>query len=64
MALTSKSPRVAYAVCTVIMLAIQLLIALSSVTINIVLVVALILYAHLLPASIIAWTQKVVWSRR
>jgi hypothetical protein len=60
MALTSKSLRVAYAVFTVIVLAILLVIALTSVTINIVMVVALILFAHLLPASIIAWTQKVV----
>jgi len=60
MELTSKSLRIAYAIFTVVVLALLLAIAITSVAIDVVMVAALILFAHLLPASIIAWTQKVV----
>jgi len=57
-ALTSKSLRYAYIIFTVIVLVLLLSLAISSAKIDIVLVVSLILLAHLLPASVIAWTEK------
>lgn len=59
-ALTGKSLRYAYGIFTVIILSIMLSLALLNATINVVMVAALILFAHLLPASVIAWTEKEV----
>ncbi len=59
-ALTSVSLRYAYSIFTVIVLALLLAIAIISIPIDMVIVTSLILFAHLLPASIIAWTEKVV----
>ena len=59
-ALTSKSLRYAYAIFTVVILSVLLSLALLTSTINVVMVAALILFAHLLPASVIAWTEKEV----
>ena len=57
-ALTSKSLRYAYAILTVFILLLLLSFSLIDKTFNIVTVVALIVFAHILPASIIAWTEK------
>lgn len=57
-ALTSKSLRYAYGIFTVIILVLLLSFALTDTPANIVLVVSLVLFAHILPASIIAWTEK------
>ena len=59
-ALTSKSLRYAYATFTVVVLALLLSLAITQIQINVVLVVSLILFAHILPASVIAWTEKVI----
>ena len=57
-ALTSKSLRYTYGIFTVIVLILLLSLAIMEINIDIVLVVSLILFAHILPASIIAWTEK------
>ncbi len=57
-ALTSKSLRYAYSIFTVVTLALLLALALTHTPIDVVLVATLILFAHLLPASYIAWTEK------
>ena len=59
-AVTSKSLRYAYGIFTVVVLFILLAIAVTNLQIDVVLVASLILFAHLLPASIIAWTEKVI----
>ena len=56
--LTSKSLRYAYSIFTIIVLGLLLSFSVIERQINIVLVVSLILVAHILPASVIAWTQK------
>ena len=58
--LTSKSLRCAYRVFTVAVLIILLSYSLLEKQLNIVLVTSLIVFAHTLPASIIAWTEKQV----
>lgn len=58
--LTSKSLRYAYSMFTVIVLLLLLLFSIINKPLNIVLVVSLILVAHMLPASVIAWTEKQV----
>jgi len=57
-ALTSKSLRYAYGVFTVVTLIILLFLAVTYTPIDVVLVASLILFAHILPAAIIAWTEK------
>jgi hypothetical protein len=57
-ALTSKSLRSAYSIFTVVTLALLLTLAITHTPIDVVLVATLILFAHLLPASYIAWTEK------
>ncbi|MCK4664452.1 MAG: hypothetical protein KAT68_16405 [Bacteroidales bacterium] len=59
-ALTSKSLRYAYGIFTIIVLFLLLSFAIIGTALNVVLVVSLILFAHILPASIIAWTEKEV----
>jgi hypothetical protein len=59
-ALTGKSLRYAYGIFTVVILSLLLSLALLDATIDVVMVAALILFAHLLPASVIAWTEKEV----
>ena len=59
-ALTSKSLRYAYGIFTVVILSVLLSFALMATTIDVVVVASLILFAHLLPASVIAWTEKEV----
>ena len=56
--LTSKSLRYAYGIFTLIVLGLLLSFSIIEKPINIVLVVSLIFTAHILPASIIAWTEK------
>ena len=56
--LTGKSLRYAYGIFTVAVLGFLLLLAIISIPIDIVLVTSLILFAHILPAAIIAWTEK------
>ncbi len=58
--LTSKSLRYAYSIFTVVVLSLLLILAITTLQIDVVLVAALILFAHLLPASVIAWTEKVI----
>ncbi len=55
---TSRSLRYAYIVFTVTTLLLLLSFAVINTPIDIVLVVSLILYAHILPAVNIAWTEK------
>ena len=57
-ALTSKSLRIAYAIFTVIVLFLLLSLAIFNAKIDVVLVAALIILAHILPASVIAWTEN------
>ncbi|MEN8225818.1 MAG: hypothetical protein ABFS05_10735 [Bacteroidota bacterium] len=57
-ALTSKSLRYAYAFFAVIVLILLLSFSLLERPVHIVIVVSLILFAHLLPAAVIAWTEK------
>ena len=59
-ALTSKSLRHAYAIFTVVTLIFLLSLSITNTQIDIVQVASLILFAHILPASIIAWTEKVI----
>jgi len=57
-ALTSKSLRYAYSIFTITVLILLLSFSIIEKPVNIVLVVALILFAHLLPSAVIAWTEK------
>ena len=57
-ALTSKSLRFAYGIFSVTVLVLLLSLAIIETQIDIVLVVSLILFAHIIPASVIAWTEK------
>ncbi len=57
-ALTGKSLRYAYAILTVFILILLLSYSLLNKQISVVLVASLIIFAHVLPASIIAWTEK------
>jgi len=59
-ALTGKSLRYAYAIFTVVILSFLLFLAIWNAAIDVVMVAALVLFAHLLPASVIAWTEKEV----
>ncbi len=59
-ALTSKSLRYAYGIFSVTVLALLLSLAITETQIDIVLVVSLMLFAHIIPASVIAWTEKIV----
>jgi len=58
--LTSKSLRYAYSFFTIVVLLLLLSFALFEKPIHVVFVVFLILFAHLLPASVIAWSEKTV----
>ena len=57
-ALTGKSLRYAYSIFTTIVLFILLVFSLTNIQFSIVFVVTLLLFAHILPASIIAWFEK------
>lgn len=59
-ALTSKSLRYAYAIFTVAVLGLLLFLAITAIPIDVVIVASLILFAHLLPASVLAWTEKII----
>jgi len=59
-ALTSKSLRYAYGIFTIVILVVLLSFAVMVISVSIVLVASLILFAHLLPASFIAWTEKLI----
>ena len=56
--LTSNSLRYAYSIFTIFVLVLLLVFAITEIYVDIVLVVSLILFAHILPASVIAWTEK------
>jgi len=56
--LTSKSLRIAYCIFTVVILILLLSLAITDTPASIVLVASLILLAHILPASAIAWTEN------
>jgi len=56
--LTSKSLRYAYGIFTIMVLGLLLSFSVIGRPINIILVVSLILVAHILPASVIAWTER------
>ena len=58
--LTSKSLRYAYGIFTVLILILLFLFTIIDIKVNMVLVSSLIFFAHILPASIIAWTEKEV----
>jgi len=57
-ALTSKSLRYAYSIFTLFLLFLLFLFSIFDKHLSIVLVVSLIIFAHLLPASVIAWTER------
>lgn len=57
-ALISKSLRYGYAIFSVAVLSLLLFLSLSGNKVSIVMATALILFAHLIPASIIGWTEK------
>ncbi|OQX96841.1 MAG: hypothetical protein B6I20_13920 [Bacteroidetes bacterium 4572_117] len=56
--LTSKSLRYAYAIFTVFTLFLLLSLSILGKPLSIVSVVSLIVFTHLLPASVIAWTER------
>lgn len=56
-ALTSKSLRYAYGIFTIVILILLLSLAITHTPIDVVLVASLIIFAHILPASIIAWNE-------
>lgn len=56
--LTSRSLRYAYSIFSIIVLFLLLAFSIIERPVNIVFVVSLILLAHLLPASVLAWTLK------
>ena len=56
--LTSKSLRFAYSIFTVVLLLILLGFSFFNRSLSMVLVAALIIFAHLLPASVLAWTER------
>lgn len=58
--LTSKSLRYAYGIFTMLILILLFLFTIIDIKVNMVLVSSLIFFAHILPASIIAWTEKEV----
>ncbi|MCD4735268.1 MAG: hypothetical protein K8R53_04440 [Bacteroidales bacterium] len=57
-ALTSKSLRYAYGIFTVFLLLLLFSFSIFDKQLSMVLVVSLIIFAHLLPASVIAWTER------
>jgi len=57
-ALTSKSLRYSYTVFTVILLLVLLILSIFEVSLSVVLVAALIIFAHILPASVLVWTEN------
>ena len=58
--LTSKSLRISYAIFTVSVLILIMISSLSNFSIHLVTVVSLIIFAHLLPAAVIAWCEREV----
>lgn len=58
MEMTSRSLRVAYALFTVFVLCLLLVFAVFNIAVSIVLAVSLILFAHLLPGAVIAFSEK------
>jgi hypothetical protein len=60
MVVSSAIMRIAYAVFTVLVLAVMLVFTLMEWQLDMVLVATLILFAHLLPASLIAWKKTLV----
>jgi len=57
-ALTSKSLRLSYSIFSVLVLILLMYFSIAERPLNIVLVVSLVLFAHLLPASVIIWLVK------
>jgi hypothetical protein len=57
-ALISKSLRYAYVIFTIFLLLLLLSFSIFGKPLSIVLVASLIIFAHLLPASVIAWTEN------
>jgi len=57
-ALTSKNLRYAYAIFSIFVLLLLFIFALTETPIDMLMVAALLLFAHLLPAAILAWTEK------
>jgi hypothetical protein len=60
MIVSSAVMRIAYAVFTVLVLAVLLAFAILEWKLDVVFVATLILFAHLLPASLIAWKKSLV----
>jgi len=58
MEMTSKSLRIAYALFTIFVLFLLLVFAVLNIAVSIVLAVSLILFAHLLPGTVIAFSEK------
>ena len=59
-ALTSKSLRNSYAIFTVSILLLVMITSLAGFSVHMVTVSSLILFSHILPASVIAWSEKEV----
>ena len=57
-ALTSKSLRTAYSLFAILVLCILLVFAVFNIAVSIILAVSLILFAHLIPGIVIAFTEK------
>jgi len=57
-AVVSKSLRYGYAIFSVVVLCFFLFLSLTGNKVSIVMAGSFILFAHLIPASIIAWTEK------
>lgn len=60
LALTNRILRYAYGVFTIVVLVVMMVFALTSTTLDMLLVAALILLAHLLPPSIAAWNKQLM----
>jgi len=58
-AMASKSLRSGYAIFTVVVLCLLLFLSLTNNNISIVMVASVIVFAHILPASVIVWKKKV-----
>ena len=57
-ALTGKSLRYAYSIFTVFLMLLLFSFSIFDKHLSVVLVASLLIFAHLLPASVIAWTEK------
>ena len=56
--ITSKSLRISYSIFTIIAIIIIFILGITNISISVVTAASLLIIAHILPASIIAWNSK------